>query len=274
MPKQVRTDTTQNNKHERNTIMKNAIFTPEDFVLNLDLSKCLFTKGGNIKLGNMWVFSKLYGKHIFYVREYDIEIQGTCCGCCDGCEPYCYVQKSYRYGSVIKGHAVRTVAMRSRINELFDRLDKQITRARKKPDFIRIDQSGEIETREELINWIELARKHPEVGAFYLYTKRYKILEEVLNEYGNENIPKNVTTLISIWHKEGIAAFKKLQHFDCVKAFVYMDGFDYEAEGIHVRTMCKAYDKNGKLNHDITCDKCRKCFDRLDSHKIIGCDAH
>lgn len=257
-------------------LKKITVETPVDvhFSCSLDLNKCLFTKNGNIKLGNMWVFSKLYGDDVYYIHDLDIEVQGTCCGCCAGCKHACYVRKSYRYGSVIKGHAFRTLAMREYMGELFDRLDRQITRARKKPTSVRIDQSGEIETRGELVAWVELAKKHPEVGAFYLYTKRFDILADVLNEYGNENMPSNFTVLVSIWHKQGIAAFKKLQHFDCVKAFVYMDGFDYEAEGIHVQTMCKAYDKTGKLNHDITCDKCRKCFDRLSNHKIIGCDAH
>ena len=116
----------------------------------IDINKCLFTKNGNIKLGKMWVFSKLYSDEVFYIRDYDITVQGTCCGCCEGCKSACYVKKSYRYGSVIKSHAVRTLAMRYGRDTLFDALNRQLKRARKKPSCVRIDQSGEIETSDEL----------------------------------------------------------------------------------------------------------------------------
>lgn len=50
-----------------------------------------FNKGGNIKLGSIWSWSKLYGDGIYdYKGE---QIQGTCVGHCAGCSGSCYVRK-------------------------------------------------------------------------------------------------------------------------------------------------------------------------------------
>ena len=91
----------------------------------------------------------------------------------------------------------------------------------------------------------------------------------------NERVPKNLTILVSIWHDIGIQVYRVLRHIPNIKAFVYDDGtFDYTAYGIDITTWCKAYDENGKLDHNVTCDKCRKCFNRGKCSKVIGCKAH
>ena len=225
--------------------------------------------GGNIKLGNMGSFSKLYGNDTFTTPYGDVT--GTCGKHCEGCKEHCYVRKSYRYGSVIKNHAKNTVAFREDLKRAFADLHTQLTRKRKPFDTIRINQSGEIETTQELIEWVELARLHKESN-FYIYTKNYLAVFETIATIGPENIPDNFTILISIWHEIGINEYKLLANYDFIKAFVYIDGFDYSKYDIIPDTGCYAYDKYGKLNHDITCDKCRKCFNRV--HKVIGCAAH
>ena len=225
--------------------------------------------GGNIKLGNMGSFSKLYGNDEI-TTPYG-EITGTCGHHCEGCKEHCYVRKSYRYPSVIKNHAKNTLAFRVDLAKAFKDLHLQLTRKRKAFDVIRINQSGEIETTYELCNWIYLARNHPE-SHFYIYTKNYLAVFEMIAEIGPENVPDNFTILISVWHEIGINEYKVLSGYSFIKAFVYLDGFDYSKYNIIPETGCFAYDKHGKLNHNITCDKCRKCFNR--THKIIGCAAH
>ena len=239
---------------------------------NVDIHQALFSKKGNIKLGEIWSFSKLYGETEYYFPDWNIAIQGTCKGCCKCCEKCCYVRKSYRYSNVIYSHAIHTLAMREKITVLFTALDEQIKRANKKPIAIRINQSGEMETREEIINWIELSRKYPNI-MFFFYTKRLNILETVLNEYGNENMPKNISILISVWNEYGVKEYNRMKHFDCIKAFVYDDGYDYKSIGLTPDTTCKAYE-NGKLNHNITCEKCGKCFHRRKDFKVIFCKEH
>ena len=225
--------------------------------------------GGNIKLGNMGSFSKLYGNDTFITPYGDVT--GTCGKHCEGCKEHCYVRKSYRYGSVIKNHAKNTLAFRNDMIRAFVDLHLQLTRKRKPFDVIRINQSGEIETTAELCSWVDLARRHPETH-FYIYTKNYFAVFEMISLLTPDYIPGNFTILISIWHTYGINEYKLLSKYDFIKAFVYLDGFDYSKYDITTETGCFAYDEKGKLNHDITCDKCRKCFNRI--HKIIGCAAH
>lgn len=88
--------------------------------------KAKFNKKGNIKLGyTMWSFSKLYGSrtYIVAINGETLEIVGTCGGYCEGCEGSCYVKKSYRYPSVIKGHARNTLAFRNDLDKAFMDLD-------------------------------------------------------------------------------------------------------------------------------------------------------
>jgi hypothetical protein len=223
---------------------------------------------GNIKLGKlMGTFSKLFGNDTFDTKYG--KVSGTCGHHCEGCKGKCYVRKSYRYGSVINGHARNTLAFRNNLDEAFYQINLQLSRKRKPFQFIRINQSGELESTTELVWWIVTARKNPNT-AFYLYTKNFEAVREVANS--NIKVPDNFTVLISVWHEYGITEYNEFKHLPWIKCFVYCDGFDYEAHGLQIETMCKAYDEKGKMNHDITCDKCKKCI--KSQFKIIGCNEH
>ena len=225
---------------------------------------------GNIKLGNMGTFSKLMGND-----EYKTpfgSVNGSCGHYCDGCKKSCYVKKSYRYPSVIMSHARNTLAIRNDIDKAFSDIDKQISNKKVPFDTIRIHQSGEIETAIELFKWVRLSQKHKDI-IFYTYTKNFNALKVLVNsiENGTIDAPKNLIINISVWHEYGIKEYNDFKKYDFIKAFVYMDGFDYNAYGLKVETVCTAY-INGKLNHAITCDKCKKCFNS--HYKIIGCHEH
>lgn len=241
--------------------------------------KAKIVGNGNIKLGNnIGTWSTLYGD-----KEYETPfgmVKGTCSGRCSACSKSCYVRKSYRYGSVIKRHAANTIAMRENINKCFGDLNLQLSRKRKPFDWVRIDQSGEIENEEQFQGWIWLAKNHPE-SHFYVYTKAYDF---VIPEILKRNVPNNMTILISVWHDQGIMEYMMLKHIPNVKAFVYMDkntdkenGWgieEYASKGIDIRTTCKAYGEDGKLDHNITCEKCQKCMNRVGNCKVVGCNDH
>ena len=230
--------------------------------------KARIASNGNIKLGRtMGTFSKLYG-NADYSSKYGT-VCGTCGDYCKGCFKSCYVGKSYRYPTVVDGHARNTIAFREDLGGAFETINKQLDRKRKPFDTVRINQSGEIESTVELLMWIATAARHPETR-FYLYTKNFDALKAVINSA--VIVPDNFTVNISIWHEYGIEEFKAWQEIPWIKTFVYDDGFDYKAYGIEIQTYCKAYDKNGKMDHAITCDKCRKCFNS--KFKIIGCYDH
>ena len=233
--------------------------------------KAHYTSNGNIKLGKkMGVWSVLYGDQEIFVKDWDITVRGTCGHHCKNCMKECYVRKSYRYGSVIKGHAENTIAMRNDISKCLSDLDGQLNRKRKPFEFIRLDQSGEIENDEQLEMHLEIGRRHPET-TFYLYSKAFEYIIPALFE---NRVPANFVILISIWHEYGIEIWNLLKHFPNVKAFVYDDGFDYSQYGIKPTTWCKAYNEKGKLDKRITCELCKKCMVCNNRNKVIYCKAH
>ena len=228
--------------------------------------------GGNIKLGDnplfgSWSTMKGGDDEIRYVKKYGGSCSGTCGQCAKHCTKSCYVNASYRYGSVIQRHAVNTVWLKENIKKTFDILDKQLERKKQKFEIIRINQSGELTGYDELKRWINLATKHPETQ-FYVYTKNYQAVKKMVAS--KIEVPKTFTILISVWHEQGVKEFNELKHLPYIKAFVYDDGELH----IPVQTYCKAYDDNGKLNHDISCEKCKKCFNRNKNHKVIACKDH
>ena len=231
-----------------------------------------FSKTGNIKLGGaVWAFSKLYGNKDIFVRPLMATVSGTCGSYCQGCESDCYVRKSYRYPSVVWSHARNTLAFRDDLSSAFFQLSEQLRRAKNKPNIVRINQSGELESLQELIYWGFLASLYPNTQ-FYIYTKAYNLAAAALEKGA---IPENMTILISVWHDFGLAEYAALDECDNVKAFVYDDfAFDYAAHGLQIGTSCHAYDSKGKLDHSVTCDKCRKCFNRSKAAKVIRCAAH
>lgn len=233
--------------------------------------KCKWNKAGNIKVGNMWTFSMLMGGREIFIDKLGFSVLGTCGGHCDACENKCYVKKSYRYPSVKYGHAVNTLAMRQDPIKAAKDLSGYIARAKNKPAVCRYDQSGEIENDSILDAFISIANDHKDVQ-FFVYTKAYNIVIPALL---SGRVPENLTVLISVWHEYGLAAFNMVKHLANVKAFVYDDNdFDYAAVGLKISTWCRAYDEKGKLDKNITCQKCTKCFNRLKSCKVIGCKAH
>jgi hypothetical protein len=228
--------------------------------------------GGNIKLGDnplfgSWSTMKGGDDEIRYVKKYGGSCSGTCGDCAKYCTKSCYVNHSYRYGSVIQRHAINTVYIKENLKKTFEILHDQLERKKQKFEIVRINQSGELTGFAELKAWIDLARKHPETK-FYVYTKNYKAVQRVVSE--GINVPDTFTILISIWHDQGVKEFEQLKHLPYIKAFVYDDG---ELK-IPIQTYCKAYDDKGKLDHSISCEKCKKCFNRNNNHKVIGCKSH
>ena len=233
-----------------------------------------WNKKGNIKLGNMWTFSTLYGQRFHFIEKLNAEIAGTCGHHCEGCEGLCYVASSYRYPSVKLGHARNTLAIRQDIKKAGDDLNGYIDRARKKPAVIRFDQYGEIETVEEFEMFCDIARKHPEIE-MYVYTKAYEIVTPALLA---GRVPLNLIINISIWHLYGIKEYLKVCHLPNVRAFVVVDEEwtreRYAKHGIIIQAMCPAYDERGHLNHEKPCIECGLCFRQGIAVKVTGCYEH
>lgn len=229
-----------------------------------------WNKKGNAKLGpSIWSYSKLAGGGKIK------NCQGSCPNC-EGCynaehpeESTCYVFTSYRlYHNVVDAHIRNTNIMRNDMAKAFEELDTQIKRAKKKPTVCRIFASGDLETSQELKGWFGLATKNPNTK-FYMYTKSCNVLNEVLP---NTKIPKNLYINVSIWHESNLDTYNKYKKLKNVRAFVYMDDYDYSGK-IKINGMCPAYSKDKRgMNHDYSCETCGLCFQ--EKVKVVGCWEH
>lgn len=254
------------------------------------------TIANNIKLGHMGSWSMLFGNIEWFIPQLECYVKGTCSGYCCGCfnpedpgKSPCYVAKSYvKYtnrnedgtiGDIVKnscmvklGHAYRTIAMTMFRDDLYKSLDKQLTNKKKKFEIIRINESGELTCYEDLKLWCDLANAHRET-IFYLYTKNYDAVRKAIK---NDIIPYNLFVNISVWHNNGIKEFLEFKENAQIRAFVLIDEEwsreEYALHGLVVTGMCGAYDSNGKMNHNVTCEKCRRCFNRKNA--VIGCFEH
>ena len=163
-----------------------------------------------------------------------------------------------------------------------EHLDGILSRKRRvKP--IRIHASGEIESTEELMEWMRLSKKH-EAWPFYIYTKAEDYVDEALTRMAKEGYPSNFFINVSIWHEHGVDIYNKWKHLPFIRAYVYDDGWDYKSIGLELKKYCPAYQweektlKSGKisrkvvLKHDLTCDKCKMCFS--EKNKVLGCLSH
>lgn len=243
-----------------------------------------YIKQGNIKVGaGTGTISKLAGNKCITVKLAELagmEVSGTCGAFCSGCQGNgiedimhapCYVFKSYRYPSVILSHARTTLAMREDLQQTFNDMDAQLSRKKKPFRYVRINQSGELESAAEFKAWCDLAAKHPET-TFWLYTKAFDYVRPHIAD-----IPDNLFLNISIWAEYGIDEYLEYSSIsDQVSAFCYCDEDYtpdwYAAHGIQIQAFCQAYDRNGKLNHNITCDKCKLCH--CTDLKVTGCWSH
>lgn len=265
----------------------------------LVLKKARIKKGtstDNIKLGSMGSWAMLFGDCSWYIPELKVYVKGTCGEHCKGCfnpsNPKCsacYVAKSYythtnrnedgTVGDILKNkctvklsHAYRTIAMTMFRDDLLVSLDSQLTNMKDKLGIVRINESGELTEYADLALWSELAKRHSET-VFYLYTKNYKVVRKALI---NNIVPSNLFINISVWHEFGIEDYLEMKDHPQIRAFCLVDKDwtkeKYYSNGIEITSMCGAYDENGKMNHAVTCDKCKKCFSS--NNRCVGCFEH
>lgn len=211
---------------------------------------------------NIPSWSTYPGDEIIYLKDGRkvSDLDGTCnkadCKACKHWET-CYAIRMLRYPEVARNYIENTMFLREDIDGLEQELVRQIKEI--ESEMFRFDVSGEIESFNQLIMFLSVAYQNPE-KTFYVYTKNYDVVDKYFKT-GCE-LPDNFHILISIWHESGIACYLRHRHHKNIHCFVYQDGFDYDQYGIELleKNRCFAYDENGKMNHNITCIKCRKCW--------------
>lgn len=251
---------------------------------------------GNTKIGKgIASFSTLPGdaQHLIALKNGEVltQIPGTCSHNCKYCFSACYaVNALKRYQTTcLQAWGDNTLLLRS--GRLFDELDKYLTKKNKrytetkKTDdirikYFRINVSGEITSGAELLQWDDLAYKHPEI-IFGVYTKNYGAVEELLAK--RKDTAPNFVVNISQWH--GAADELLAKYPDKFNVFEYVDlnlkdcsaSPEVRQHMASIKRMCPAVDQTGhrKTNakgEPITCDKCRYCYQK--TGKTTGVWAH
>lgn len=206
---------------------------------------------GNSKLGKgVYALNLMPGSKPLSTKDKGqlTNVTGTCAGCCDGCENYCYAVKDARrfHNTVIPSVGKNTEIMRHDMDKGFKQVKEKLIENKAK--VLRWHSSGEIMNYNYLLHMVKLAVELPDVQ-FYFYTKRFGLIEKYLNECGD--LPENLVCNISEWkgNTEGY-------NLEGLNRFVYDDGTDPEMEKL---VHCPAVDKKGHKT-GVTCGQCKRCF--------------
>lgn len=121
------------------------------------------------------------GKHFgvkllnFGITAYKSKSTGRIiCPFASSCVKYCYAQKgAYVFGNVAPVFERRYLLTLERTFE--EEMSNEIRK--KKPNFIRVHDSGDFYSREYLNKWLRIARTFPEVK-FYAYTNSLNLIRE------------------------------------------------------------------------------------------------
>ena len=198
---------------------------------------------GNNKLGKgIWNISLLPGDKPLKGKNGNplTNIPGTCHGVCKDCEKDCYAIKFARYhhNSCIPAYNDNTILATHDVKTFFDEIDMAIKR--NIVAVIRFHVSGEIPNTKYFKEMISLAKRNEHVR-FYLYTKRYNLV----NKYAAE-IPNNMAILFSVWDKPIDNPYK-------------FPTFELDRGNLKDLFHCPATDKKGHET-GITCAMCKRCI--------------
>ena len=219
--------------------------------INYDEAMTISLAKGNSKLGKgVYAFNLMPGSKPISTKDKGqlTNVWGTCSGCCDGCENYCYAVKDTRrfHNTVIPSVGKNTVIMRHDMDKGFKQIKEALIKNKAK--VLRWQSSGEIMNYDYLLHMVKLAVELPDIQ-FYFYTKRFAFMEQYLKECGE--LPKNLVCNISEWkgNTEGY-------QLDGLNKFVYDDGTDPTMEKL---VHCPAVNKKGGKT-GVTCEQCKRCF--------------
>ena len=110
------------------------------------------------------------------------------CPFADKCIKFCYAQKgNYKRFPSVRNGMEKKYQLTKEPN-FIDLMNKEIRK--KKPDFIRVHDSGDYYSKAYLDKWLTIAKENPEVK-FYSYTNSIKFIKEL------EIIPQNFDFIFS-----------------------------------------------------------------------------
>lgn len=108
------------------------------------------------------------------------------CPMADSCIKFCYARKGAYIWSNVKPAFEKRYEL-SKTDQFVDAMCDEIVK--KKPDYVRVHDSGDYYSRAYLKKWIEIAIRNPQVK-FYSYTNMVQLFKET-------NLPKNFDVIFS-----------------------------------------------------------------------------
>ena len=206
----------------------------------------------NDKTG-LWSINLLAGN---YAHEYDGSKTAAlihaiesatgekCCGTCNSDCKDCYAKKMTRYPDVLINLCENTMLARENPVKFWEMVEEEAYTGALIPGLFRIHDSGDFFSFEYFAACVDFVCRHPETK-FGAYTKANEIVEE----YGIENLPENFCLQCSPWpgYCEPIGDLPQ---------FCYDDGTNPELASL---PHCPAVDCHGDRT-GVQCVKCRHCY--------------
>ncbi len=240
--------------------LKNVEIKLEDMHVNIQ-------KGGNIKTGKEWLLNTLPGDHLIKVQGRELtNVHGSCQGCCDGCESFCYAINGARqhHNAVVPSTIKNLILYRMDPVRFEEELDAELSKwslKTKEDKVFRWHASGEIEDRNYLDMMMRVAEKHPDVH-FYSYTKRFMWIKDYLDIH--EDFPTNFVWNLSVWGDNLEKSGFPKEYLSKVQRFEWKDEISVEEynHNIHCQSVIhdKEGEKKGHLNHEKNCRVCGLCW--------------
>jgi len=145
----------------------------------------LLTQNTKIKETGIFVNKKVFN---FSIPAYKSATGRITCPFADKCIKFCYAQKGNykRFPSVRNGMEKKYQLTKQ--NNFIDLMNEEIKR--KKPDFIRVHDSGDYYSPKYLNKWLTIAKDNPKVK-FYSYTNSIKFIKDL------KYIPNNFDFIFS-----------------------------------------------------------------------------
>tara|TARA_Y100000114_G_scaffold141452_1_gene147228 strand:+ start:1458 stop:2069 length:612 start_codon:yes stop_codon:yes gene_type:complete len=145
----------------------------------------LLTQNTKIKQTGLFLNKKVFN---FSIPAYKSQTGKITCPFADKCIKFCYAQKGNykRFPSVRNGMEKKYELTKQ--NNFIDLMNKEIKR--KKPDFVRVHDSGDYYSPKYLNKWLTIAKDNPNVK-FYSYTNSIKFVKDL------KSIPNNFDFIFS-----------------------------------------------------------------------------
>ena len=145
----------------------------------------LLTQNTKIKETGNYLKKKVFN---FSIPAYKSETGKITCPFADKCIKFCYAQKgNYKRFPSVRNGMEKKYQLTKQTN-FVELMNKEIIK--KKPDFIRVHDSGDYYSPEYLNKWLTIAEQNPKVK-FYSYTNSIKFIKDL------KTIPENFDFIFS-----------------------------------------------------------------------------